>query len=140
MNTPPKDAEVQQCHSLYSEYVNFRMPLSFTVRLQWEQFLHAGFTLDDLRLVLRRWRTKIDMKGCDPGVLRLSRLTNPDTFGEDLALAHAEKRKPAPTPRDKALEQLRPTACEPLAPDKVKSGREAAIRALQACAKNLEQS
>lgn len=141
MNTPPFESEIQACHACYCRFMDFSIPLSFAVRSQWERWLAEGFKLEDLQVVLKRWSFKV-AQGTDAGVMRLSRITDPTTFSEDLLIAHAEKRirKGAPTPKDRALEQLRPTACEPMSPDAVKSGREAAIRALQACAKNLEQS
>lgn len=134
---PPRDNEVRTCHQTYCTHIQWQMPLTFHARELWERWLCAGFTEADLRLVLRRWQWKI-ARGTDAGVLRLSRLLDPDVFGEDLAIAHSEQKR-VPTPKEKALEQLRPTVSE-LTPQQVKNGREAAAKALSDLAKKLEQS
>lgn len=132
---PPRDSEVRTCHQAYCAHIQWQMPLTFHARELWERWLVAGFTEADLRLVLRRWQLKI-ARGTDAGVLRLSRLLDPDVFGEDLAIAHSEQKR-VPTPKERAIEQLRPTVSE-LTPQQVKSGREAAAKALSDLAKKLE--
>lgn len=132
---PPRDSEVRSCHEIYCQHVAWSMPLTLHNRELWERWLCAGFCESDLKLVLHRWQFKI-MRGTDSGVIRLSRLLDPDTFAEDLALAHSEQKR-VPTPKEKALEQLRPTVSE-LTPQQVKSGREAAAKALSDLAKRLE--
>lgn len=134
---PPRDNEVRICHQTYCTHIQWQMPLTLHARELWERWLVAGFNEADLRLVLRRWQWKI-ARGTDAGVLRLSRLLDPDVFGEDLAIAHSEQKR-VPTPKERAIEQLRPSACE-LTPQQVKSGREAAAKALNDLAKKLGQS
>lgn len=82
----------------------------------WLAFIRTGFTVEDLAFVLRWLQTKIQAGTRNPGCLKFSNLImRPDAFEEELALAKAEKRnmRPPQTPKQKALEQLRPTVSDP---------------------------
>ncbi len=116
------------------------MPLSLGMRTSWERFIHEEFTISDLQLVLKRASFQI-AKGIDSGVLRFSRIIG-DTarFAEDLALAKAEQRikREGPTPREKALGELRPIVVEPRTNGiEAKAAREVALRAIDNMRKEL---
>lgn len=84
----------------------------------WHEFHKAGFTAEDLRLVIRHLKKKIKDKERNPGALKFSNLIErPEAFEEELGLAKAEQRnaKPAPTPKERVVQAFRPAAA-PAAP------------------------
>ncbi len=138
--TPPLESQVIQLHDCYCKFLDWKMPLSLGIRTQWERYIHEGFTLPDLQMVLKRASFQI-AKGIDSGVLRFSRIIG-DTarFAEDLALAKAEQRikREGPTPRDKALGDLRPIVVESRTNGvEAKAAREVALRAIDNMRKEL---
>ncbi len=138
MTPTPHSETVEALHACYCRFMDFNMPLTFSVRHQWERWVVEGFRLEDLQLVMKRWSFKV-AKGTDAGVMRLSRITDPIVFSEDLALAHAERRiKQGPSAKDKALGELRPNAVEPRNNGvNVTTGKEAALRALEQMRKEI---
>lgn len=78
----------------------------------WHAFIRAGFTEADLREVVVWLRARIKIGKRDIGSLRFSSLIlNLDRFDEELGLCRAERRnlRPAATPKQRVIEQARPT-------------------------------
>jgi len=136
----PLESEVQALHALYCQYVNFRLTLNFSNREAWQRFIVAGYTIEDLRIVMTRGCKQI-AKGIDSGVIRFSNIIRDlDRFGETLACAKAEQRikREGPTPREKALNELRPIVVEPRTNGvEAKAAREVALRAIDNMRKEL---
>lgn len=92
----------------------------------WKAWICAGFSLQDLDLVLRYQNQGIRAGTRHKACQRFSRLIgDPLYFAEELAFAQeaqrADQRKPpAQTPRDKVLAQARPVVSEPKAPGEAK--------------------
>lgn len=77
----------------------------------WFRFIKAGFTAADLTLTVRWIQRRIKEGKRDIGALRWSTLIGSiDRFDEEWAMAKSESRntKPSPTPKEKAVSQLRP--------------------------------
>jgi hypothetical protein len=78
----------------------------------WFDFIQAGFTEHDVLAVVTHLRREIGNGTRNPGALKFSNMiAQLDRFEEDLevAKATARNRKTAPTPRERVLEQARPT-------------------------------
>jgi hypothetical protein len=90
----------------------------------WYEFLRAGFTLEDLALVVRYLQKEIRHTRRNVGALKLSNLLQLDRFEEDLNISHVRLAPPLPAPaqpppaptlsaaeqdrgRQRALDQLR---------------------------------
>lgn len=102
-------------HEHYCELTGFRIRQSvgeLNRSHSWYLFNQYGFTDDDLVAVVRYLQRKIKDGSRNAGALKFDNLiVQLDRFEEDLGLARAEERnrKPAPTPRERVLEQARPT-------------------------------
>lgn len=130
-------AQVDAMHQMYCTAADCQLPLTLGRRTCWERLIFEGYGPDDLALVLKRWQTQI-RRGMNAGVLRFSRLTDPDSFGEDLVIVHAEQKILNKTSaRDRALRELRPQACEPVNGEAAKHAREIALKALEQMRKEI---
>ena len=81
----------------------------------WFDFIKAGFSIADLETVILHLKRGIREGKRNPGALRFSNLIErADLFGEELELAKAQKRnlRPAPTPRERVMQQARPVVCD----------------------------
>lgn len=81
----------------------------------WYEFIRAGYSIDDLSTVILWLKKGVREGKRNLGSMRFSSLVErPDLFGEELAMAKAEKRnvKPAPSPREKMVAAFR--ACDPV--------------------------
>lgn len=113
--TPDMHAEIARIHSVFcaATGVELRLGIGEYNRQQaWFQFLKAGFNEHDVLLVCNSLKRKIAKGERLPGALRFRNLIEqlPD-FEEELGMARAEQKnmKPKPTPRERVLEQARPT-------------------------------
>lgn len=82
----------------------------------WQRFMGAGLTIQDLETVIVWLKGQIRVGERRIGCLRFHNLIEDHhLFEEELGMAKAEKRnvKPAPTPKDNAIAQLRPGAAAP---------------------------
>lgn len=92
----------------------------------WANWINAGFTLQDLDLVLRHQNHGIRTGERKRACQRFTRLIGDVIyFAEELAFAQEaqrafERKPPAQTPRDKVLAQVRPVVSEPKAPGEAK--------------------
>ncbi|HOC56631.1 MAG TPA: hypothetical protein PKI20_13495 [Verrucomicrobiota bacterium] len=87
---------VQKIRALHSAYVlhsGLAIGLDMYRERVWFEWLRRGFTLEDLKLVIRYLRAGIRDGQRNRGALRFSNLiAQPDRFEEDLAEARAQAR------------------------------------------------
>lgn len=96
----PMDAKITELHEAYCAATGFDLPLRMGRDRTWFDFEKAGFTKDDLLLVVR-WIRKQSQKqsGYGPNSLRFSTLLQLDYFEEKLLLARQELgRRPRTAP------------------------------------------
>lgn len=102
---------INDLHAAYCAATGLDIRLAYDRESDWMLFVHDGFTKEDLLCVVawlkreiragKRWTSSLYFRNL---------IKQLDRFEEDLSCAKAALRKPEPTARDKALEQLRPTA------------------------------
>jgi len=98
-------------HKTYSDLSGLPVRLDYDRERAWFLFIKAGFTLDDLKLVLIHLRAGIRKGIRFPASMGFTRLIwGLDVFEEELVLARAEQRnKPNPvTNRETVLQVFRP--------------------------------
>jgi hypothetical protein len=112
---------IQQAHQLYGQLTGQSLSLRFDRERLWYEFLRAGFTLQDLRQVIRYLQKEIRHSRRNVGSLKLSNLLQPDRFEEDLNISRVRLGPALPTSpvtpglsaaeqergRQRALDQLR---------------------------------
>jgi len=107
----PIQIEVEQLHRHYCEKLQQPVHLRYHWQRLWMEWIKAGFSLDDLRLVLRYLMREYRAGRRNPGALKLSNLLQIDRFEEDLILARMERqggdRRTAPvdTPKQSEIEE-----------------------------------
>jgi hypothetical protein len=118
------DAKITDLHSAYCEATGFDLPLRMGRDRAWFDFEKAGFTKDDLLLVIR-WIRKQIPRGAGYSIhsLRFSTLLQLDTFEEKLQLARHELKlrpaRPATVTREVQTDDIRrqvemPNEAEPV--------------------------
>ena len=115
--SPPSEELILQAHHLYCQLTGQHLPMRFDRQRQWFELLRAGFTLQQIRRVIRYLQREICEGRRNVGALKLSNLLQPDRFEEDLAISTVTLEPPppklSPTPSSKpidpqrAIEQLR---------------------------------
>lgn len=110
--------KIQQAHNLYCELTSQKVLLvRFNRQRQWYELLRYGFTLNDIKSVIKYLQDEIKEGRRNIGALKLSNLLEPDKFEEDLNISRASLSTPKPvtimpeishTPHD--LEQQRKNA------------------------------
>lgn len=93
------DAKIAELHDAYCQATGFNLPLRFDRQRVWFEFEKAGFTAEDLRLVVRWIRRQIERgaSGYVNGSLRFTTLViRLDEFEEKLHLARHELRPARP--------------------------------------------
>jgi len=120
MNTP-----ITQLHAAWNSATGQHIPLgvcSYEIEHAWHQFLKAGYTEDDLKMVVVYLQAEIKKGERKPAALRFSNcIGDVLRFSEELELARgALRQKPKPTSLDRAMHQLRPTVAH-VTPDENRS-------------------
>ena len=90
--------QIAAAHQLYCQLTGQTLRLGFDRERQWYEWLHAGFTLEDLRRVVRYLQREIREGRRNVGALKLSNLLQLDRFEEDLNIRRV-RLDPLPTPR-----------------------------------------
>lgn len=144
---PPKDdvaAKVSLLDMAYQKLTGFQFKLRGVVtgrEQAWHAFIQAGFTLEDLDTVLTWLNRRIREGKRDTGSRRFSTLiANLDRFDEELSMAKAEKRnvRPPVTPKERVIEQARPTVGEQTKAEvNARNAQDVALAALRAMKKEL---
>jgi len=91
------DPKITELHTAYCQATGFDLPLRFDRQRIWFDFDKAGFTEEDLLLVIKWVRRQFGKNsGYGPTSLRLSTLLQLDYFEEKLMLARQEFRPRRP--------------------------------------------
>jgi hypothetical protein len=99
MPAPIGSEQILAAHQLYCQLTGQSLGLGFDRERQWYEWLRAGFTLQDLRRVVRESRRNV-------GALKLSNLLQLDRFEEDLNIRRV-RLEPVPPPPASTPVQLR---------------------------------
>jgi hypothetical protein len=79
--------QIQATHQLYCQLTAQKLSLRFDRERLWYDFLQAGFTTDQLKLVIAYLQKEIRAGRRNVGALKLSNLLQPDRFEEDLNIS-----------------------------------------------------
>jgi len=101
------ESEIAALHEAYCKLTDQPgYPLRFNRQHNWYHWCQCGFTLDDLKLVIRYLKRGISNGKRNPGALKFSNLIcQPDRFEDDLFEARRvlNVRKPRPTLVEKEI-------------------------------------
>lgn len=89
---------ILQAHQLYGQLTGQKLRLDYVRERQWYELLHQGFTLDQIRRVIRYLQREIREGRRNVGALKLSNLLQPDRFEEDLNIRRVRLEAPTHTP------------------------------------------
>ena len=85
------DPKITELHTAYCQATGFDLPLRFDRQRTWFDYEKAGFTKEDLQLVIKWIRRQFGRNnGYSPTSLRFSTLLQLDYFEEKLMLARQE--------------------------------------------------
>jgi hypothetical protein len=96
MNSLPTEELILQAHQLYCRLTGQRLTMRFDRQRQWFELLRAGFTLPQIRRVIRYLQREIRDGRRNVGALKLSNLLQLDRFEEDLAISSVALEPPPP--------------------------------------------
>jgi hypothetical protein len=109
-------ARIAELHAVWNSATGQDLPLvlcDYAREFGYHQFIQAGFGGPEIETVVRYLKRKIKEGSRLDGCLRWSNcIGNITRFAEDLAMSRAEARnaKPPLTPKERVMEQARPTA------------------------------
>ena len=89
---------IQQAHQLYCQLTGQSLRLAFDRERMWYELVRAGYSLQDLRVVIAYLQREIRVGHRNVGALKLSNLLQPDRFEEDLQISRVRLRSPPPPP------------------------------------------
>jgi hypothetical protein len=96
MNSLPTEELILQAHQLYCQLTGRRLTMRFDRQRQWFELLRAGFTLPQIRRVIRYLQREIREGRRNVGALKLSNLLQLDRLEEDLAISSVALEPPPP--------------------------------------------
>ena len=91
-------AALRATHELYCQLTGQKLSLRFDRERLWYEFLHAGFSAQDLKRVVAYLQKEIRASRRNVGALKLSNLLQLDRFEEDLNISNVRLRS-APPPQ-----------------------------------------
>lgn len=91
-------AALRAAHELYCQLTGQKLSLRFDRERLWYEFLHAGFSTQDLKRVVAYLQKEIRASRRNVGALKLSNLLQLDRFEEDLNISNVRLRS-APPPQ-----------------------------------------
>lgn len=98
---PPTAQDILQVHALYCQWTGQRVGLGFDRERAWFELLRAGYTVADLRRVVRYLQREVREGRRNVGALKLSNLLQLDRFEEDLNISrvrlHSEPTAKSPS-------------------------------------------
>jgi hypothetical protein len=130
-SVPPLSAQIQQLHQTYCQLTGQNLSLRFDRERFWYEFLHAGFTVADLRQVVAYLQKEIRQTRRNVGALKLSNLLQLDRFEEDLNISQVRLRPTAAPPK--------PAAAPTASPSQQVQGRQRALDQLRDLREKLRQ-
>ena len=94
-------ARIHAVHQLYTQLTGQSLSLRYDRERMWWDLLHAGYTPQDVRSVIRYLQREIRAGRRNVGALKLSNLLQLDRFEEDLQISRVRltPRPPPPPPR-----------------------------------------
>jgi hypothetical protein len=92
----PDATAIDQAHQLYCQLTGQTLRLGFDRQRMWFELLRAGYTLQDLRRVIRYLQREIRAQRRNVGALKLSNLLQADRFEEDLQISRVRLAPPPP--------------------------------------------
>lgn len=104
MNPLIDAARILEAHGLYCQLTAQHVRLLYDRERAWYELLKAGYSLQDVRRVIRYLQREIREQRRNVGALKLSNLLQLDRFDEDLNIARIRLEPPA---------KLAPTASTP---------------------------
>lgn len=124
----PTAQDILRAHTLFGQLTGQRVSLGFERERNWFELLRAGYTLEEVRQVVRYLQGEIRHGRRNVGSLKLSNFLQLDRFEEDLNISrvrlNAQPHPPSPRPQPPPLTQAQQRA-----------GRERALKLLH----NLRQ-
>jgi len=99
-------AALRATHELYCQLTGQKLSLRFDRERLWYEFLHAGFSAQDLKRVVAYLQKEIRASRRNVGALKLSNLLQLDRFEEDLNISNVRlcsvppPQSPRSTPTD----------------------------------------
>lgn len=100
--------QIGALHAAYVEITGMELRCEYSRMSAWQEFIHRGFTLDDLKMVCFEIRRGFSTGARHPGAFKFHNLiVNIEYFEEELAMAKANmrSRRPPMTEKDKILKQ-----------------------------------
>jgi hypothetical protein len=92
MNESSLAPQIQAAHQLYCQLTAQKLSLRFDRQRLWYDFLQAGFTTDQLKLIIAYLQKEIRAGRRNVGALKLSNLLQLDRFEEDLNISTVRLR------------------------------------------------
>ena len=89
-------AALRAAHELYCQLTGQKLSLRFDRERLWYEFLHAGFSTQDLKRVVAYLQKEIRGSRRNVGALKLSNLLQLDRFEEDLNISNVRLRSAPP--------------------------------------------
>jgi hypothetical protein len=123
---------IEQAHSVYCQLTGQTLRLGFDRQRMWYELLRAGFSLEDLRVVVTYLQREIRAQRRNVGALKLCNLLQLDRFEEDLQISRVRLRAPPPS-------APRPPASQPLSALEQQRGRQRALECLRQIKQALRQ-
>ena len=91
-------ARLHAVHQLYTQLTGQSLSLRYDRERMWWDLLHAGYTPQDVRAVIRYLQREIRAGRRNVGALKLSNLLQLDRFEEDLQISRVRLTPPPPPP------------------------------------------
>jgi broad specificity phosphatase PhoE len=109
MSVPLDPEQILQAHQLYCQLTGQNLRLDYLRQRQWYDLLVQGFTLQQVRRVIRYLQREVREGRRNVGALKLSNLLQPDRFEEDLHIRRIRLHPPpTPPPQPKPSHSLSP--------------------------------
>ena len=105
-------AALRATHELYCQLTGQQLSLRFDRERLWFEFLRAGFSAEDLKIVVAYLQKEIRASRRNVGALKLSNLLQLDRFEEDLNISKVRLRS-APPPGSSRLTPTNPPVPTP---------------------------
>ena len=90
-------AALRATHELYCQLTGQQLSLRFDRERLWFEFLRAGFSAEDLKIVVAYLQKEIRASRRNVGALKLSNLLQLDRFEEDLNISKVRLRSAPPS-------------------------------------------
>ena len=129
-------AHLRTTHELYCHLTGQKLTLRFDRERLWYEFLHAGFSAEDLKIVVTYLQKEIRAQRRNVGALKLSNLLQLDRFEEDLNISKVRLRS---APSSDSFRST-PTDPPPPTPAQLQNLREQAKAAFARLRQQLDQT